>query len=378
MAAGIPQERTAWGLNQLCGSGLRAVALGMQQIANGDADVIVAGGQENMSRAPHVAHLRDGTKMGDLKFVDTRCSRTACWDAFHGYHMGSTAENVAAKWQITREEQDAFAVGSQNKAEAAQKAGKFKDEIAPVTVNDPQGRHRRRSGRIHPPRRHARGHRRSCALPSPRTAPSPPANASGINDGAAAAGADDAPTKAKRRGIDAAGPHRLLGHARRRSRDHGHGPDPGLDARPWKRRAGRSAISISSRPTRPSPRRPSPVNKDHGLGPGDRERQWRRDRHRPSRSAPRARAFSTRCCYEMQRRDAEEGPGDALHRRRHGRRRSASSADRRNSTRGSEPRVFERQNHSGTAFVRGDIPWLGLHWLRAAQPRHWRRHLEGA
>jgi len=138
MAAGIPQEATAWGLNQLCGSGLRAVAIGLQQIANGDADIIVAGGQESMSMSQHGAHLRNGTKMGDLKFVDTML-KDGLWDAFHGYHMGTTAENVATKWQLSREEQDKFAVGSQNKAEAAQKAGRFKDEIAPFTVSTRKG-----------------------------------------------------------------------------------------------------------------------------------------------------------------------------------------------------------------------------------------------
>src|SRR6476620_8536290 len=136
--AGIPQEKTAWGLNQLCGSGLRAVALGLQQIANGDAKIIVAGGQESMSNSQHTAHLRNGTKMGDLKFVDTML-RDGLLDAFHGYHMGNTAENVAAKWQLTRDEQDAFAVASQNKAEAAQKSGRFKDEIVPVTIASRKG-----------------------------------------------------------------------------------------------------------------------------------------------------------------------------------------------------------------------------------------------
>lgn len=138
MIAGIPQEKTAWGLNQLCGSGLRTVAIGLQQIANGDADIIVAGGQESMSMSQHAAHLRNGTKMGDTKFIDTMI-KDGLWDAFHGYHMGTTAENVATKWQITREEQDAFAVGSQNKAEAAQKAGRFKDEIVPFTVSTRKG-----------------------------------------------------------------------------------------------------------------------------------------------------------------------------------------------------------------------------------------------
>ncbi|QFU17782.1 acetyl-CoA C-acetyltransferase [Microvirga thermotolerans] len=138
MAAGVPQEKTAWALNQLCGSGLRTVAIGMQQIANGDAGIIVAGGQESMSQAPHAAHMRGGTKMGDLKLIDTML-KDGLMDAFHGYHMGNTAENVAQRWQLTREEQDQFAVSSQNKAEAAQKAGRFKDEIAPVTISTRKG-----------------------------------------------------------------------------------------------------------------------------------------------------------------------------------------------------------------------------------------------
>src|SRR5690606_24712866 len=124
-------ETPAWGMNQLCGSGLRAVALGAQQIQLGSASIIVAGGQESMSQAPHCAHLRDGTKMGDVKFIDTMI-KDGVWDAFHGYHMGTTAENVARQFQISRNEQDTFAVASQNKAEAAQKAGRFQDEIAPV------------------------------------------------------------------------------------------------------------------------------------------------------------------------------------------------------------------------------------------------------
>ncbi|HPG02794.1 MAG TPA: acetyl-CoA C-acetyltransferase, partial [Rhodoblastus sp.] len=121
MGAGIPQEKTAWGLNQLCGSGLRTVAIGMQQIANGDAKIIVAGGMESMSMSPHLAYMRAGTKMGDIKFMDSML-KDGLFDAFHGYHMGVTAENVASQWQISRDEQDKFAVGSQNKAEAAQKA----------------------------------------------------------------------------------------------------------------------------------------------------------------------------------------------------------------------------------------------------------------
>ena len=125
-------------MNQLCGSGLRAVALGAQQIELGSSKIVVAGGQESMSQAPHCAHLRDGTKMGDVKFIDTMI-KDGLWDAFNGYHMGNTAENVARQWQITREEQDRFAVASQNKAEAAKKAGKFKDEIAPVIIKTRKG-----------------------------------------------------------------------------------------------------------------------------------------------------------------------------------------------------------------------------------------------
>jgi acetyl-CoA C-acetyltransferase len=138
MKAGVPKEKTAFGLNQVCGSGLRAVALGMQQIVNDDANIIVAGGQESMSLSPHVAHLRAGTKMGDVKFVDSMI-KDGLTDVFNGYHMGITAENVAAKWQISREEQDKFALGSQNKAEAAQKAGKFADEITPFTISTRKG-----------------------------------------------------------------------------------------------------------------------------------------------------------------------------------------------------------------------------------------------
>jgi len=138
MKAGIPQEATAWGLNQLCGSGLRAVAVGLQQIKNGDAKIIVAGGQESMSQSQHVAHLRNGTKMGDMKFIDSML-RDGLLDAFQGYHMGTTAENIATKWQISRDEQDEFAVSSQNKAEAAQRAGKFRDEIVAVTVSSKKG-----------------------------------------------------------------------------------------------------------------------------------------------------------------------------------------------------------------------------------------------
>jgi len=138
VAAGVPVQSPAWGVNQLCGSGLRAVALGYQAILNGDSEIVVAGGQESMSQAPHCAHLRNGVKMGGFEMIDTMI-KDGLWDAFNGYHMGNTAENVAKKWQITRAQQDEFAVKSQNKAEAAMKSGRFKDEIVPVTIKSRKG-----------------------------------------------------------------------------------------------------------------------------------------------------------------------------------------------------------------------------------------------
>jgi acetyl-CoA C-acetyltransferase len=138
IAADIPVEVPAWGVNQLCGSGLRAVALGYQAILNGDSAIVVAGGQESMSKAPHASHLREAKKMGNVEFIDTMVT-DGLWDAFNDYHMGMTAENIARQWQITREQQDAFAVSSQNKAEAAQKSGRFKDEIVPVLVPSRKG-----------------------------------------------------------------------------------------------------------------------------------------------------------------------------------------------------------------------------------------------
>ncbi len=138
IAAGIPVETPSWGVNMLCGSGLRAVALGYQAIMNGDSEIVVAGGQESMSMAPHAQHLRNGVKMGSFELVDTMI-KDGLWDAFNGYHMGTTAENVAKQWQITRQQQDEFAVKSQNKAEAAQAAGKFKDEIVAVTIKSRKG-----------------------------------------------------------------------------------------------------------------------------------------------------------------------------------------------------------------------------------------------
>ncbi|MBE7635696.1 acetyl-CoA C-acyltransferase [Sneathiella sp. P13V-1] len=185
MAAELPVEVPAWGVNQLCGSGLRAVALGFQAVLNGDSDIVVAGGQESMSQAPHCAHLRDGQKMGDMKFVDTMIN-DGLMDAFYGYHMGNTAENVAAKWQITREQQDKFAAASQAKAAAAQSAGRFKDEIVPVTIKTRKGEV------VVSEDEYIRGETTEEKLSGLRTAfqkengTVTAGNASGINDGAAA------------------------------------------------------------------------------------------------------------------------------------------------------------------------------------------------
>jgi acetyl-CoA C-acetyltransferase len=196
--AGIPVEKTAYQINQLCGSGLRAVAIGSQGIKLGDTNIVVAGGQESMSQAPHVAHLRNGQKMGDVNFIDSMI-KDGLWDAFNGYHMGNTAENVARKWQLTREEQDEFAAMSQQKAEAAQKAGVFKDEIVPVTIKTRKGENVIDSDE-HP--KHGTtveslsGLRAAFDKEGTVTA----GNASGINDGAAAVVLMDA-AAAEKRGV---------------------------------------------------------------------------------------------------------------------------------------------------------------------------------
>ncbi|MBN8912765.1 MAG: acetyl-CoA C-acyltransferase, partial [Rhizobiales bacterium] len=184
IAAGVPVDTPAWSVNQICGSGLRAVALGMQQIQTGDAAIVVAGGQESMSRSMHAAHLRDGTKMGDVKFIDTMV-KDGLWDAFNNYHMGTTAENVAKQWQITRAEQDAFAAASQNKAEAARKAGKFKDEIAPVTIKGRKGDVVVDTDEYIKDGVTAEGISKLRPAFDPKEGTVTAANASGINDGAA-------------------------------------------------------------------------------------------------------------------------------------------------------------------------------------------------
>ena len=199
MAAGCPKETTAWGVNQVCGSGLRAVALGMQQIALGDAEIVVAGGQENMTLAPHAAHLRGGQRMGDLALADTMVV-DGLWDAFHDYHMGSTAENMATRWQVSRDEQDAFALLSQSRAERARQDGRFADEIVPVGVRT------RKAEQSVATDEHPRPNTTPEALGKLRPAfleggTVTAGNASGINDGAAAI-VLMTETEASRRGLD--------------------------------------------------------------------------------------------------------------------------------------------------------------------------------
>ena len=291
MKAGVPQEKTAFGLNQLCGSGLRAVALGMQQIANGDADVIVAGGIESMSMAPHAAHLRGGQKMGDMKFIDTML-KDGLMDAFHGYHMGNTAENVAAKWQISREDQDRFAAASQNKAEAAQKAGRFKDEIAPFKIVTKKGEDIVLDDEFI---RHGVTYDALAKLKAAfsKDGSVTAGNASGINDGAAALVLMTA-AEAEKRGVTPMA--RIVSWATA-------GVDPAVmaqarsprRARRSPRPVGRSRSSTSWRPTKLSPRRRWRSTKTSAGTPTSSTSTAARS---PSatRSAPRAPACSSRCC----------------------------------------------------------------------------------
>ena len=267
------------------------MALGFQAIRQGDSQIVIAGGQESMSQAPHCAHLRDGIKMGDLKMVDTMI-KDGLWDAFNGYHMGTTAENVAEKYQITREQQDAFAVASQNKAEAAIKAGRFKDEIVPVTIKTRKGdvvvdtdEHPRFGTTLEMVAKL----RPAFAKDGSVTA----GNASGINDGAARRGADD------RRGgraprHQAARPDRLLGARRGRPLDHGHRARSRPRARRSSSPAGPPTTSTWSRPTRRSPRRPARSTRTSAGIPTRSTSTAARSRS-AIRSAPRARACSSRC-----------------------------------------------------------------------------------
>ena len=301
-------------MNQLCGSGLRAVALGMQQIMSGDANIVAAGGQESMSKTPHVAHLRDGVKMGDWSLIDTMI-RDGLWDAFNGYHMGNTAENVARQWQITRDMQDEFAVKSQNKAEAAQAAGKFKDEIAPVTISTRKGdvvvsddEYIKKGVTLNSVQKLKPAFAKDGSVTA--------ANASGINDGAAVVILMSEKEAAKRGltplariaswasvGVDPA----VMGS----------GPIPA--SRAALKKAGWNVADLDLVEANEAfAAQACAVNQGHGLESRHRERQWRRHRHRPS-----DRCSRSPCAQHATVRNGppqrQEGPRHALHRRRHGR-----------------------------------------------------------
>jgi acetyl-CoA C-acetyltransferase len=314
VAAGVPFESPAWGVNQLCGSGLRAVALGYQQIAGGDARIVAAGGQESMSMAPHCQHLRSGVKMGDFQMIDTMI-RDGLWDAFNGYHMGTTAENVARQWQITRDAQDSFAVASQNKAEGAQKAGRFKEEIAPVTLSTRKGDvvvdqdEYIRSGttleqvaKLKP----------AFAKDGTVTA----GNASGINDGAAAVILMRA-ADAEKRGVEPLARIVSWAQAGVDPAIMGSGPIPASRAALKKAKWKTDDLELieANEACGPGLR----GQQGHGLGSGHRERERRSDRDRtPDRRVRGARARDPSSRDEAA--ESQARARDTLHRGRHGRR----------------------------------------------------------
>eukprot|EP00873_Tetraselmis_striata_P011246 jgi/Tetstr1/431510/TSEL_002162.t1 len=276
--AGIPESATAWVLNQVCGSGLRTVAIGMQQILAGDASIIVAGGQENMSLSPHCAHMRAGYKMGDFKMIDTMI-RDGLWDAFNGYHMGQTAENVAEKWQISRDQQDEFAVASQNKAEAAQKAGKFDDEMIAYTIKTRKGdivvdkdEYIRHGATMEAMQKLRPAFTKDGSVTA--------ANASGLNDGAAGAllmSADEA----EKRGIEPLA--RIASYATAGLDPSIMGVGPIYASRKALEKAGWKVEDLDLVEANEAfAAQACAVNKDMGWSPDNRERQRRRHRHRPS------------------------------------------------------------------------------------------------
>ena len=288
--AGLPKESAAWSINQVCGSGLRAVALGAQHIMLGDDAIVVAGGQESMSLSQHAAHLRAGQKMGDMKFIDTMI-KDGLWDAFNGYHMGTTAENVATQWQISREQQDEFALASQNKAEAAQKAGKFADEIAPFTVKTRKGdvvvdkdEYIRLGATLEGMAKLSPAFSKDGTVTA--------GNASGLNDGAAAVLLMTA-EEAEKRGIEPLARIASWATAGVDPAVMGIGPDPGVAQGAGKGRLEGRPTSTWSRPTRPSPHRPG-GQQGHGLGPRSSTSTAARSRS-GTRSARRGRGSSTRC-----------------------------------------------------------------------------------
>ena len=301
ISAGIPVDSPAWGVNQLCGSGLRAVALGLQQIKNGDAGIVVAGGQESMSQAPHCSHMRSGYKMGNYEMIDTMI-KDGLWDAFNGYHMGNTAENVAEQWQITRDMQDEFAVRSQNKAEAAQKEGKFKDEITPVTVKTRKGdivveedEYIRHGANLEGMQKMRSAFMKDGTVTA--------ANASGINDGAAAVVLMTS-EEAEKRGLEPLARIKSWANVGVDPSIMGTGPIPA--SRKALERAGWGVDDLDLVEANEAfAAQACAVNKDMGWNPGHRECQWRRHRHRPSDRRI-GRTGLVTLLHEMKRRDAKK------------------------------------------------------------------------
>jgi acetyl-CoA C-acetyltransferase len=314
VAAGVPYEKTAYQINQLCGSGLRAVALGYQAIQLGDSGIVVAGGQESMSQAPHCMHLRNGVKMGNAELVDTMI-KDGLWDAFNGYHMGSTAENVAQKWQITREEQDAFALASQQKAETAQKAGRFKDEIVPVTIKT------RKGDQVIDSDEHPKHGTTLDTLTKLRPAflkengTVTAGNASGINDGAAAVVLMSA-KEAEKRGITPLA--RIVSWATAGVDPAVMGTGPIPASRAALKKAGWSKDDLDLIEANEAfAAQACAVNKDLGWNTSKVNVNGGAIALGHPIGASGARILTT-LLYEMQRRKGEEGLGHALHRRRHG------------------------------------------------------------
>ncbi|MGY4341504.1 acetyl-CoA C-acetyltransferase [Bradyrhizobium sp. LM2.9] len=311
--AGIPVESPAWGVNQLCGSGLRTVALGYQALLNGDSEIVVAGGQESMSMAPHAQYLRGGVKMGAVEFIDTMI-KDGLWDAFNGYHMGNTAENVARQWQITRAQQDEFAVASQQKAEAAQKAGKFNDEIVPVTIKGRKGDVVVSADEY--PRHGATVDAMAKLRPAfEKDGTVTAGSASGINDGAAVVVLMTAKQAAKEGKTPLA---RIVSWAQAGvdPKIMGSGPIPA--SRAALKKAGWNVGDLDLIEANEA-LRGAGLCRQQGprLGYLQGQRQWRRDRDRPSdRCLRRARAGDAAARNAKAR--LEEGPRHAVHRRRHG------------------------------------------------------------
>ncbi len=316
IAAGIPVDTPAWGMNQICGSGLRAVALGMQQIKSGDAKIVVAGGQESMSQSMHASMMRDGTKMGDVKLVDTMV-KDGLWDAFNNYHMGTTAENVARQYQITRAEQDAFAVASQNKAEAAKKAGKFKDEIAPVTIKGKKGDTVVDTDEYIKDGVTVEGIAKLRPAFDPKEGSVTAANASGINDGAAVVVLMTA-AEAKKRGIKPLA--RIVSWASTGVDPSimGTGPITGVQEGARKGRLDHQGPR-SHRGQRGLRRAGHLGQQGPRLGYRQGQRQRRRHCHRPS-DRRLGRPHPDDAALRNAAPQRQEGSGHAVHRRRHGRR----------------------------------------------------------